>query len=81
MIEALIECKNVKCEKMASLLSKFRGTFNKGFKVWLHDKRVFARFKVVSVPELNEFTRRLKKLEKVEFRYRSIRKAVSYGKC
>ncbi len=74
MIEALIECKNVKCEKMASLLSKFRGAFNKGFKVWLHDKSVFAHFKVASVPELNEFTKKLKRMEKLEFRYRSIKK-------
>jgi len=77
MIEALIECKNVKCEKIANLLSKFRGTFNKEFKIWLHDKRVFARFKVASVPELNDFTRRLKRIRKIEFKYRSIKKVVS----
>jgi len=77
MIEALIECKNVKCEKMASLLSKFRGTFNKEFKVWLHDKSVFAHFKIASVPDLNKFTKRLKRIEKIEFKYRSIKKVVS----
>ena len=62
---------------MASLLSKFRGTFNKGFKVWLHDKSVFAYFKVASVPELNKFTRRLKRVEKMKLKYRSIKKVVS----
>jgi hypothetical protein len=77
MIEALIEFKNVKCEKIASLLSKFRGTFNKEFKVWLHDESAFAHFKVASIPELNEFTRRLKRVEKMKFKYRSIKKVVS----
>jgi len=77
MIEALIECKNVKCEKMASLLSKSKGTFNKEFKIWLHDKSVFAHFKVASVSDLNEFTKRLKRIRKIEFKYRSIKKVVS----
>ena len=80
MIEALIECKNVKCEKIASLLSNFRGTFNKEFKVWLHDKRVFAHFKVASIPELSDFTNKLKRKKKMEFEYLSIKKVVSYGK-
>jgi len=80
VIEVLLECKNVTCEKVANLLSKFKGTFAHPFTVWLYDKSVYAYFRVKSVPELKEFTRLLKRAKKIEFRYRTIRKRVrNYG--
>jgi len=48
MIEVKLECKNVSCEKIANRLSKFRGTFPFGYKVWVYKDRVFAYFKVKS---------------------------------
>jgi len=77
MIEALLECKKVTCERLVNLLSKFRGTFAKEFKVWLRDKSVFAYFKVASIPDLNEFTKRLE-MKKIEFKYRSIKKVLPH---
>jgi len=81
VIEVLLECKNVTCEKVANLLSKFKGTFAHSFTVWLYDKSVFAYFRVKCVPELNEFTKLLKRIKKIEFRYRTIKKrGNNYGK-
>ena len=82
MIETLIECRKVSCEKIAKLLSRFMGKTGKRnaeFKVWLQDGNVRTYFKVASVAELNMFRKALK-TRKIDFTFRSIRRVVLHGK-
>jgi len=75
MLKVKLECRNVRCEKIANLLSRFRKTFPFGYKVWVYDGRVFAYFKVKSISDLNEFTRRLKRINGIEFNYHRIERS------
>lgn len=79
MIETFVECKEVSCEKIAKLLSKFMENYDREFKVWLQDRRVKAYFKVASIAELSEFRKALK-TRKIDFTFRSIRRVVSHEK-
>jgi len=72
MLKVKIECRNVGCEKIAKCLARF-GTPN--FKVWLYDGRVFAYFKLRSVSDLNELTRRFKRIKNIELNFHRIEKA------
>jgi len=78
MIEVKLECKNVSCEKLANRLSKFRGSFPFGYKVWTYQDTVFAYFKVRCIVDLNEFTRKLRKIEKIKFKYHRIERVPKY---
>lgn len=78
MIEVKLECKNVSCEKIANRLSKFRGTFPFGYKVWVYKDKVFAYFKVRRIKDLNEFTRKLKRIKRIEYKYHKIERVSRY---
>jgi len=78
MIEVKLECKNVSCEKIANCLSKFRGAFPFPYKVWAYKDAVFAYFKVRCIMDLNEFTRKLRKIEKIKFKYHRIERVPKY---
>ncbi|MDI6826774.1 MAG: hypothetical protein QMD36_06390 [Candidatus Aenigmarchaeota archaeon] len=78
MIEAKLECKNVSCEKLANRLSKFRGAFPFGYKVWAYKDRVFAYFRVRCIMDLNEFTRRLRTIKNAEYQYHKIERVPRY---
>ncbi|MBS7618973.1 hypothetical protein KEJ25_10390, partial [Candidatus Bathyarchaeota archaeon] len=69
MLRVMVECKNVKSEKIAKYLSKLTD----GFRLWIHDNSVYALFDVESLLELRELSRRLKHLKNVEFRFIKIR--------
>jgi hypothetical protein len=77
MIEARLECEKVSCEKIANLLSKFRGSFPFGYKVWVYKKRVFAYFKVRCIVDLNSFNRKLR-MKKIKFKYHRIERVPRY---
>lgn len=73
MLKVKIECRNVGCEKIANCLAKFGKNFPFRFKVWLYDGRVFAYFKLRSISDVNELTKRLKRI-KIDFTYHRIQK-------
>ena len=75
MLKVKLECRNVSCEKIMNCLARFGKTFPFGYKVWLYDNRVFAYFKLRSISDLNEFTRRLKRMKKMEFNYNRIERS------
>jgi hypothetical protein len=61
----MVECKNVRSEKLAKHLSKLTD----GFRLWMHDDMVYALFDIGSLLELRELSRRLKRIKNIEFRY------------
>jgi hypothetical protein len=69
MLRIIVECKNVRSEKIAKCLSKLTD----GFKLWMHDNVVYALFDVESLLELRELSKRLKRIKNVEFRFIKIR--------
>ncbi|MEM3590863.1 MAG: hypothetical protein QW702_02020 [Candidatus Bathyarchaeia archaeon] len=65
----MLECKNVRSEKVAKYLAKLTD----GFSLWMHDNSVYALFDVNSLIELKEIGKRLKRIRGVEFRFIKIR--------
>ena len=61
----MVECKNVRSEKLAKYLSKITD----GFKLWMHDDSVYALFDVESLFELRELSKRLKNIKNIDFRF------------
>jgi len=70
MLKVKIECRDAVCEKIAKCLVKLGKS---GFKIWLYNGRVFACFKLRSVLELSEFTKRLKR-QNIDFVFHRIQK-------
>jgi hypothetical protein len=60
MFKVKIECRNVRCERVAKFLARFRKDFPFGYKVWLQDNKIFAAFMLESVSDLNDLIRRLR---------------------
>lgn len=77
MMKVKLECRNTRIEKIANCLDRF-GKLPFGYKIWLYDERVFAFFKVKSVSDLNELTRRLKRIKNIQFKYHRIEKVESW---
>jgi hypothetical protein len=69
MLRVMVECKNIRSEKMAKYLSKITD----GFKLWMHNDMVYALFDVESLFELKELSKRLKRIKSIEFRFIKIR--------
>ena len=65
MFRVMVECKNVRSEKLAKYLDEFTD----GFKIWMHDDTVYALFDLESLDELKELSKRLKRIKSVEFRF------------
>ncbi|MEM0049569.1 MAG: hypothetical protein QXW39_03425 [Candidatus Bathyarchaeia archaeon] len=61
----MLECKNVRSEKVAKYLSKLTD----GFRIWMHDSSVYALFDVESLIELNELSKLLKRIRNIDFRF------------
>jgi len=74
MLRVMVECKNVKSEKIAKHLSKLTD----GFRLWMHDNAVYALFDIDSLLELRELGKRLKRIKNIEFRYIKIRNVVNH---
>jgi hypothetical protein len=71
----MVECKNVRSEKIAKYLSRLTD----GFRLWMHDNAVYALFDIESLLELRELSRRLKRIKSIEFRFIKIQSVMSYG--
>jgi hypothetical protein len=69
MLRVVVECKNVRSEKIAKCLYKLTD----GFKLWMHDNVVYALFDVGSLLELKELSRELKRIKNIDFRFIKIR--------
>jgi len=63
----MVECKNVKSEKIAKILDKVTNNFN----IWLHDDSVYAFFRIKSLEQLKKVK---EKLSRIEFRFIKIQK-------
>jgi len=73
MLRVMVECKNVKSEKIAKYLTKFTD----GFRLWIHDSAVYALFDIGSLLGLRELSKRLIRIKGIEFRYVKIQTACS----
>ena len=69
MLRVMVECKNVRSEKVAKYLAKLTD----GFKLWMHDNCVYALFDIESLIELRELSKNLKHIKNIEFRFIKIR--------
>jgi hypothetical protein len=65
ILRVIVECKNVRSEKIAKYLSKLTD----GFRLWMHNNAVYALFDIDSLLELKELSRNLKRVKNMEFRY------------
>ena len=65
ILRAMVECSNVKVEKIAKYLQKIA----EGFKIWTHDKRVYAMFEIPSLSEVSELIKRLRRTKRAEIRF------------
>jgi len=63
MFRVVVECKNVRSEKLAKYLDEFTD----GFKIWMHDDTVYALFDLESLDKLKELSKRLKRVKDIEF--------------
>lgn len=79
MMKVKLECRNTRMEKIVNCLEKLSKRPS-GYKLWLYDGRVFAYFKVKSVSDLKELTKRLKRIKNIEFKYHRIEKVGSWLK-
>jgi len=66
MLLAKIECKNIRVEKLAELLTD---VVEQGFMVWIYDKKVYAIFRVSSIPILKNLVAKLNRVKNLEFRF------------
>lgn len=78
-MEVLLECRKVKCERIAKLISKLDKGFTREFKVWHQNRKVKAYFKIANIQELNRLIKKLKS-RKISFEFKSIRKKAYYPK-
>jgi hypothetical protein len=69
MLRVMVECKNVRSEKLAEYLSKLTD----GFRLWMHEDMVYALFDIDSLLELKELGKKLRRIKNVEFRFIKIR--------
>jgi len=69
MFRVVVECKNVRSEKLAKYLDEFTD----GFKIWMHDDAVYALFDIDSLLELKELGKRLKRVKSIEFKFIKIK--------
>jgi len=65
MLKVTLECKNVRSERLAKVLSKVTDNF----KLWIYGNMVYVLFNVKSLPVLTEFGRKLKRIKTIEFRF------------
>jgi hypothetical protein len=70
----MIECKNVRSEKLAKYLNRLTD----GFRLWIHDNAVYALFDIESLFESRELSSKLKRINNIEFRFIKIRTVTSY---
>jgi len=64
----MVECRNVKVEKIAKYLDEIA----EGFKIWIHDERVYAMFEMPSLSEVSELIKRLRRAKRTEIRFAKI---------
>ena len=57
MLRVMVECKNVRSEKLAKYLDKLTD----GFKIWIHDYVVYGLFDVESLAELKGVKQKIEK--------------------
>ena len=69
MLKVKIECRNVRCEKVANRLAKFGVS---PFKVWLYNESVFAFFKIDSISSLKKLAQQLERMKNLEMKYHRI---------
>jgi len=74
MLRVMVECKNVRSEKIAKYLSKLTS----GFKLWTHDNMVHALFDIESLIELRNLNRKLKRIKSIEFRFIKIQTVANH---
>jgi hypothetical protein len=74
MLRVMVECKNVRSEKIAKYLTRLTN----GFKLWIHDNAVYALFDIDSLLELKELSKRLKRIKSIEFKYVKIQTVLNY---
>ena len=65
MFRVVLECKNVKLEKLAEKLSKLTN----GFKIWTHNEAIYAVFEIGSLLELKLLSKGLRNFRKIGFRF------------
>jgi len=76
MLRVMIECKNVRSEKIARHLTKLTDVF----KIWVHGNSVYALFDIGSLPKLNELGKRLRRVKNTELRFMKIGTLTNYEK-
>jgi len=64
----MVECMNVKVEKIAKCLDEIA----EGFKIWTHGERVYAMFEIPSFSEASELIKRLRRTKRAEIRFAKI---------
>lgn len=74
-MRVIVECKNVRSEKIAECLEKLTD----GFRIWMHNNAVYALFDVKSLIELSEISKKLKRIKGIEFRFIKMRSVSEYG--
>jgi hypothetical protein len=74
MLRVMVECKNVRSEKIAKYLTRLTN----GFKLWMHDNAVYVLFDIKSLLELRELSRKLKQVKSIEFRFIKISTVMRY---
>jgi len=70
----MVECKNVRFEKIAECLSRLTDSFG----LWTYKNAIYASFDIKSLLELRELSRRLKRIKNIEFRFIRIRTKVKH---
>ncbi len=75
MLRVIVECRDVGGEKVAKRLDKLTD----GFRVWVHENKVYALFDVNSFQELKEVVRKLKRIRRIELRFVKIATVANHG--
>jgi hypothetical protein len=71
MLKVKLEFRNVGCEEVVKLLTRFRKAFPFGYKVWLDNSKVFALFMLESASDLRDLIKRLKRMN-ARFKFHQI---------
>lgn len=65
MLRTIVECGNIRSEKLAKLLHKLGCSF----KIWVYNDLVYALFNIDSLLMLSKLSQKLKRIRHVEHRF------------